>query len=86
MVSDISYSDFKPTTTSTPTKTKKIRCFVCNKKLKLVQQFTCKCNHYYCSEHKFPENHECTFDYKESGKKRLVRENPVVINEKLLKI
>ena len=37
----------------------------CNKKLQLTD-FKCKCNNTYCSKHRLPETHKCTYDYKTS--------------------
>lgn len=44
-------------------------CFEgCSKKIKLVELITnkCKCGHIFCNNHKYPEAHECQFDYKAS--------------------
>lgn len=45
---------------------KNIRCnhASCKKKLNMFN-FLCKCGKHYCITHKNPEDHECTFDYKE---------------------
>ena len=42
------------------------RCKICNKKVGVVL-YTCKCNteYIFCGKHKLPNNHECTFDFKE---------------------
>lgn len=34
----------------------------CNKKLQLVDM-KCKCDHIFCSAHRLPESHQCTFDH-----------------------
>ena len=39
-------------------------CAICNKKLKLVSNFKCKCQYHFCKIHKFPEQHNCNFNYK----------------------
>ena len=37
----------------------------CKKKLTVVQQsLKCKCEKYFCDNHRLPESHNCTFDYK----------------------
>lgn len=40
----------------------KRRCFHCNKKSMIVT--LCKCENYFCLKHKYPEEHNCSFDFK----------------------
>lgn len=43
----------------------KHRCFYCEKKIVLsMRGMPCKCGHEFCSKHRLPEMHECTFDRK----------------------
>ena len=42
----------------------------CNKKL-LLTDITCKCCKRFCSAHRMPEDHDCSYDYKSAGKKIL---------------
>jgi hypothetical protein len=60
-------------------KSKKNRCVVCNKKLGLLP-FKCKCDSkkLFCSVHRYPCSHDCTFDWKKEGRERLEKENPKV--------
>jgi AN1-type zinc finger protein 5/6 len=58
------------------------RCLTCNRKIGLLG-FQCKCKNYFCSEHRYSDRHDCTFDYKEHGKDLLKKANPVVISSKL---
>ena len=37
----------------------------CNRKLK-IHDLSCKCGKTFCKFHKFPEQHNCNYDYKES--------------------
>ena len=64
-------------------KQKKNRCYVCNKKTGLLP-FTCKCNKekLFCSKHRIPEEHNCTFDWKKETREKLEKENPQVIADK----
>ncbi len=48
-----------------------MKCKQCSKKVSLGAAITCKCGNVYCSEHRFEENHNCTFDFKASEKKHL---------------
>jgi len=40
----------------------------CKRKLKLTD-FSCKCEKTFCRIHRFPENHNCIYDYKENNNK-----------------
>jgi hypothetical protein len=66
--------------------TKKDRCFTCNKKLRLAQQFNCKCEYVFCSEHRYADKHECEFDWSGKNKELLAKNNPAVISDRLNRI
>ena len=66
-------------------KKKRNRCEICNKKVGLTG-LTCRCNKLFCSEHQYPDEHNCKFDYKEHGKEQLKKSNPLVIAEKIKKL
>ena len=71
---------------------KTLRCSVktCNKKLSLVEQTIgkCNCNHkvFFCSTHRYPDKHECTFDHKKEIQNRLAKNNPLIVADKVLQI
>jgi hypothetical protein len=49
--------------------------------------FNCKCEFKkLCSKCRLPETHECKFDYKKEGKEEILKQNPVIIADKLTKI
>ncbi len=48
------------------------RCDECRKKLGLTA-IQCRCKKYFCNKHRYPEEHECSIDYKEIGKNELKR-------------
>ena len=52
------------------TKPKKIKCAICKKKLGLMP-FDCKCGLHFCALHRAPESHNCTFDFRSEGCKKL---------------
>jgi hypothetical protein len=55
----------------------------CKKKISLVD-FACKCTKIYCSAHRAPETHSCTFDYKQEQKKNLLQYmSTAVISKKI---
>ena len=62
------------------------RCGVCQKKLKITENYTCKCNRNFCLKHRLPEQHNCDFDYKKEGKEKLAKDNPKVESSKIEKL
>ena len=60
-------------------KIKKNRCFVCNKKISILP-FKCKCHSkkVFCSLHRMPESHNCTFDFHQDAKNKLELNNPKI--------
>lgn len=60
------------------------RCSSCNKKVGLVA-FPCRCGATFCGVHRYPEEHECKFDFKAAGKDTIVRDNPVVKADKVVR-
>lgn len=58
-------------------------CNECNKCLKLVEEYPCKCELYFCKTHKFRDNHNCTFNYKNKWKEYLKESNPVTTSSKV---
>ncbi|XP_017250994.2 zinc finger A20 and AN1 domain-containing stress-associated protein 4-like [Daucus carota subsp. sativus] len=61
------------------------RCCSCGKRFGLTG-FSCRCGNLYCADHRYPEKHECSFDYRAARKDAIRKANPVVKREKLDKI
>ena len=59
-------------------------CNICNKKLKITNEFKCKCNLFFCRLHRFPEEHQCNIDYKNQGKEVIEKNNPLIKNNKII--
>ena len=57
------------------------KCFVCKKNV--IVKFICKCDNTFCIKHRMPEDHECTFNFKEHSKKILEKQNPIIIGKKV---
>ncbi|PIN18949.1 hypothetical protein CDL12_08352 [Handroanthus impetiginosus] len=57
----------------------------CRKRVGLMG-FRCKCGDVFCSEHRYSDRHDCSYDYKAAGREAIARENPVVRASKLLKV
>lgn len=45
-------------------------CEGCKKKLALTD-FSCKCGVRFCSTHRLPEEHKCSFDFRSNGQAQL---------------
>uniref|UniRef100_A0A1J3JX76 Zinc finger A20 and AN1 domain-containing stress-associated protein 9 n=1 Tax=Noccaea caerulescens TaxID=107243 RepID=A0A1J3JX76_NOCCA len=58
------------------------RCLCCNKKVGILG-FKCKCGSTFCGEHRYPERHDCSFDFKQVGRGAIAKANPVVKADKL---
>ncbi|XP_065858061.1 zinc finger A20 and AN1 domain-containing stress-associated protein 1 [Euphorbia lathyris] len=61
------------------------RCSTCNKKVGLTG-FRCKCGSTFCGNHRYPENHDCSFDFKSTGRNAIAKANPVVKADKVERI
>lgn len=74
---------------NSPSKEKKKlnRCSwaTCNKKLGLTG-FQCRCGGQYCSLHRYANEHQCTFDYREHGQNEIRKNMPVVQAERVRRI
>lgn len=57
----------------------------CRKRIGLMG-FQCRCGDVFCSEHRYSDRHDCSYDYKAAGREAIARENPVVRAAKLLKV
>ncbi|KAL9658328.1 hypothetical protein ABK040_015648 [Willaertia magna] len=60
-------------------------CFICKENVDLMP-FHCECGHVFCLDHRLPEEHTCTFDWKAKGRKELKKSLPKVVAEKVRKI
>ena len=61
------------------------RCWTCNKKIGLTG-FQCKCEYYFCSEHRYNDKHNCQFDFKQAAKTKLAADNPTIQFAKMEKM
>ncbi|KAG6474613.1 zinc finger A20 and AN1 domain-containing stress-associated protein 11-like [Zingiber officinale] len=61
------------------------RCFSCQKRLRLAG-FRCRCGELFCSQHRYSDRHECSFDYKTAARAIIARENPVVRAAKIVRV
>ncbi|XP_054162496.1 AN1-type zinc finger protein 6-like isoform X2 [Oppia nitens] len=66
-------------------KKKKNRCTKCKINVGVIG-FPCRCGGTFCSTHRYANEHNCTFDYREHGAEEIRKNNPQVIGEKVTKI
>lgn len=45
-------------------------CVLCKKKVGLTG-FTCRCGGYFCGLHRYPEEHQCNFDFRSTHRSLL---------------
>ena len=57
----------------------------CKKRIKITD-YPCKCGNIYCKIHKSVENHECKYDYRETGLKDKKIEEMKCLSNKVQKI
>jgi hypothetical protein len=60
----------------------KNRCGCCRKKLALTDM-ECRCKIRFCSAHRLPEEHACTFDHRGLARATLTQQLVKVVGEKL---
>ncbi|XP_055821383.1 zinc finger A20 and AN1 domain-containing stress-associated protein 1 [Solanum dulcamara] len=58
------------------------RCLSCRKKVGVVG-FKCRCGSTFCGTHRYPEQHDCTFNFKAKGKEEIAKANPVIKADKI---
>lgn len=68
-----------------PPKSTATRCLSCNKKVG-VTGFKCRCGSTFCGTHRYPESHECQFDFKGVAREAIAKANPVVKADKVDRI
>lgn len=61
------------------------RCSGCRKRVGLTG-FRCRCGELFCSEHRYTDRHDCSYDYKTAGREAIARENPVVKAAKIIRV
>eukprot|EP00736_Rhodelphis_marinus_P007477 Rmarinus@m.7583 len=74
-----------PEQSSAKVQKNKSRCFECRKKIGLTG-FQCKCGFFYCSHHRYKEDHDCSFDWKADGRDKLAKTTTKCVADKVQKI
>ncbi|KAJ3684796.1 hypothetical protein LUZ61_013960 [Rhynchospora tenuis] len=72
----------KGTPVQLPVKKPANRCAVCIKKVGLMG-FKCRCENVFCSVHRYSDQHDCNFNYREAGQDAIAKANPIVKADKI---
>ncbi|RLN87127.1 hypothetical protein BBJ28_00016827, partial [Nothophytophthora sp. Chile5] len=68
-----------------PVQKNRRRCWECKVKVGLAA-VTCRCEYTFCGKHRYAEEHQCAFNFKTAGKRKLEAENPLVVPRKVARI
>ncbi|OWZ04536.1 hypothetical protein PHMEG_00023541 [Phytophthora megakarya] len=68
-----------------PVQKNRRRCWECKVKVGLTA-VKCRCDYTFCGKHRYAEEHNCAFNFKTAGKRKLEEENPVVVPCKVARI
>ena len=60
-------------------------CVMCNRKLPITAD-PCKCGRSLCFNHRYANEHDCSYDYKTEWKSQLQKNNPIIKKSKVDKI
>lgn len=63
----------------------KNRCWVCSRKLG-ISGIECRCGFVFCGKHRYPNEHDCSYDHKQAQRRKLASANPEVKPDKLEKL
>ncbi|KAL6493870.1 switch-activating protein Sap1 [Orobanche gracilis] len=75
----------KASESEVPAKREVSRCSGYRRKVGLTG-FRCRCGELFCADHRYSDRHDCSYDYKSSGREAIARDNPVVKAAKIIKI
>lgn len=64
---------------------RQVKCALCQKKVGIFG-VECKCKLIFCSRHRLPEMHQCSFDFKSKGKDQLMKDLVKIQNNKITTI
>jgi len=68
-----------------PVQTERNRCWVCRKKIGITG-FECRCRYVFCGQHRYMEQHDCSYDIKSLHRKKLKKENEEIRAAKIVKL
>eukprot|EP01121_Diplochlamys_sp_Union-15-3_P018629 TRINITY_DN682_c0_g1_i1.p1 TRINITY_DN682_c0_g1~~TRINITY_DN682_c0_g1_i1.p1 ORF type:complete len:111 (-),score=21.23 TRINITY_DN682_c0_g1_i1:50-382(-) len=67
-----------------PKKAAKNRCAhpECKRRLGFTD-IECRCGKMHCGKHRYPDEHNCSFDWKQFDREKLKNANPIVVADKV---
>ncbi|ETW09461.1 hypothetical protein H310_00051 [Aphanomyces invadans] len=68
-----------------PVQGNKRRCWTCKSKISL-SAVTCRCGYTFCNRHRYAEEHDCLFNFRQLAKRKLEEENPRIVPLKVARI
>lgn len=61
----------------------KIHCEKCRIKCRPALRFICKCNKTFCQSHRYPDQHDCTYDHRADAMATIQANNPKIVKDKV---
>lgn len=58
-------------------------CHACGVRLRLAMRFTCKCERVFCATHRYHDQHDCTFDYRQRDLALLAASMPACLPSRI---
>lgn len=68
-----------PSTEPTP----KNNCEKCKIRCRPALRFICKCKKTFCQSHRYPDQHDCTYDHRAEGLASIQANNPKIVKDKI---
>ena len=72
-----------PTTAPIITNEPKNNCEKCRIRCRPALRFICKCNKTFCQSHRYPDQHDCTYDHRADGLATIQANNPKIVKDKV---
>ena len=69
--------------TKPPTDEPKFNCEKCRIRCRPALRFMCKCTKTFCQIHRYPDQHECTFNHRAEGLASIQANNPKIVRDKI---
>ena len=63
----------------------KKRCWTCRKKVGFTG-IECRCGYVFCGAHRYPDQHQCTFDFKTFDREKISKANQKIVADKIQRI
>lgn len=72
-------------TPSTPSNSEapKTHCEKCHLRCRPALRFICKCTKTFCQSHRYPDQHNCTYDHRADGMASIQANNPKIVKDKV---